>query len=394
MGTPRSGLGAQLMIALETTYGLWVTPTVGLPLVPGETLEQKITPMESAAVIAGRRIMDPTQWALGALDIGGDTPFELYTRSLGKIFKLLFGAVATSGSDPYTHTFTPGDLTGISATLQKGVPGVGGTVFPLTYGGAKIASAQIACKEGQIATMGVTWAAQTEVGVRTVADGVTTSSSPVVTSATAAFGPDDLGKPVSGTNIPAASYVGLVNSATSISLSSAPNANTPVNASGAGTSQSLTLGIALAAASYAAGASKPFHFDQGVFTLGGVVQKVTEATLNFDNMFVGRRGFLGQRFADEPLEGADLRKYDGDFTCEFSDRTVYNRFLNGVEASLVLAFTSGTDTLTITENVRFDGESPKVASKGIITQKVPFKADGTTDAGAVTAVLVDHDATV
>jgi hypothetical protein len=77
-------------------------------------------------------------------------------------------------------------------------------------------------------------------GSRTVSDAVTNSSA-TVTSATAAFTAADVGHKVTGTNIPANSYVGVRNSATSIGLSSSPSTNTPVNASGSGSGGSLTI---------------------------------------------------------------------------------------------------------------------------------------------------------
>jgi hypothetical protein len=52
-----------------------------------------------------------------------------------------------------------------------------------------------------------------------VTDGVTTSGSPTVTSATAAFVAADLGLPLGGTGIPANSRIAAVNSATSVDLS-------------------------------------------------------------------------------------------------------------------------------------------------------------------------------
>lgn len=75
-----------------------------------------------------------------------------------------------------------------------------------------------------------------------VADAVTTSGSPTVTSATAAFAVGDVGSPISGTGIPANSYIGVRNSATSIGLSSSPVVNTPVNASASGSGVTITMG--------------------------------------------------------------------------------------------------------------------------------------------------------
>ncbi len=81
-----------------------------------------------------------------------------------------------------------------------------------------------------------TWAAPAAI-----TDGVTTNSSPTVTSATAAFSAADLHHGISGTGIPANSFIGIINSPTSIGLSSSATANTPANATADGTTIALTV---------------------------------------------------------------------------------------------------------------------------------------------------------
>lgn len=79
---------------------------------------------------------------------------------------------------------------------------------------------------------------------RSVADGVTILNSPEVTSATAAFTAADLGRPVSGTNIPAGAVVGVVTSGTEIMLYGQDpdtGAYGVVNSLAAGTGQPLTV---------------------------------------------------------------------------------------------------------------------------------------------------------
>lgn len=75
----------------------------------------------------------------------------------------------------------------------------------------------------------------------TARDAVTTSGSAVVTSATAAFTSVDVGSGISGTGIPASTYVGAVDSPTSIRLSSSATNNTQVNATANGTGILITL---------------------------------------------------------------------------------------------------------------------------------------------------------
>lgn len=83
-----------------------------------------------------------------------------------------------------------------------------------------------------------TSASATYVGLdarRTVADGVTTSGSAVVTSATAAFNANDVGKRITGTGIPADTTITTVTSATQVTLSA--------NATATATGVSLTIGV-------------------------------------------------------------------------------------------------------------------------------------------------------
>lgn len=75
---------------------------------------------------------------------------------------------------------------------------------------------------------------------RGASDGVTNGTA-TVTSATAAFVAGDVGKPITGTNIPANTYIGIVNSGTSIGLSSSPTSNVPVSATGS-TTAVITIG--------------------------------------------------------------------------------------------------------------------------------------------------------
>lgn len=369
----RSGMLAQVGIMEETTYGVPVAATVFNPLVD-DSVAHDVERMESAGIISGRRVITSDQWAPGRVKVAGDLGLELSNKSLRKWFKQMFGG--ESGGGPYTYT--AGDLTGMSSTIQIGTPDVGGTVRPRTLAGAKISSWEIGIKEGEIATLGVSILAQKEIGYRTVTDGVTTNSSVSITSATAAFGPDDVGKPISGTNITAGATIATVTSTTAATLS--------VAATGNGASVTFTIGVALASASYASGL-KPLHYDGATITIGGTAFKVKEATIAGDNMLDDGRRFLGQRWIEEPLE-AGLREYTGQLTAEFNDRTQYDRFLNGLEAALVIAVTNGTDTVTITENVRFDGDAPNVKDTGIVEQTLPFKAIASgADTTAISAVI-------
>lgn len=378
-----SGLASQLGFAVESVYGTAVTPTAFLPL-KSESITHQRDRLESDGIIAGNRVLASTQWNGGNWTTSGDLALELYNRGLGKLFTVMFGAVTTTGAGPYTHTFTPGDLAGDSLTVQVGRPSVDGTVNPFTYAGVKVKSWDLSCNTGEIAQLKLSVLGQSETVTRKVTDGVTTSSSTSVTSATANFGADDVGKAITGTGIAAATTISSVTNTTTVVLSQAATVT--------GSSVTLTIGAPLASPSYPA-TIKPLKFNHAALTVGGTTIKAKGFTLTGDNALADDRRYLGQQYISEPLE-KDLRKYDGSLDLEFTDLTQYRRYLNATEAALVISFTSGADSVTFTMNVRFDGDTPVVAGRDILKQKVSFKAVGSSgDASAITAVLVNSDST-
>lgn len=379
----RTGLSAQIGYATETTVGTPVTVTAFVPLL-SETLGQDKTRLESSGIIAGRRVLTSNQWNGGNVTVSGSVQHELYNRGLGKLFTVMFGDVTTTGAGPYTHTFTPGNLVGDALTVQVGRPATNGTIYPFTYAGMKVASWEIACAQGEIATVGLDLVGQREFAYRQVTDGVTTSGSAAISSSTAAFSTDDVGKPISGTGIPSGATIASVTSATAATLSA--------NATVTGTGVTFTLGVALASASYPA-SIKPLKFNHAAITIGGSSVNVMSMSISGDNGLNADRRFLGSQYISEPLE-ASLRNYSGTVDIEFTDLTQYTRFVAGTEAALVASFTSGADSVTITTNVRFDGSTPQVGGPEILTQSLPFKCvASSTDSSAITVALVNGDST-
>lgn len=390
-----SGVAGQLLYAKETSAGVpVVTGMTALPLAGKETLQSKRGRVESAGVIAGRRFPDSNMWNGGNIETGGDTPHELYNRGLGTLFTGMFGTV-TSTTGPvsalYTHTWASAGEPKPS-TIQKGVPATNGTVYPMTFSGAMVESWELGCKAGEIVTLGITWACMTEIGWRTVSDGATTSGSPTVTSVTAAFNADDLYKPLSGAGIPAASYIGVVNSPTSVGISSSNVVNTPVNATATATGVTLTMGLALATATYPSNLS-PFKFTHGTITFAGTVLQVKELTLSGKNGLDTDRYFIGSRYRSQPIE-ADLHEIGGELAVEFTSRTMYDRFIAEGTYSLVLQFRNiGGESVTFTMNVRLDGDPPLLEGRAIVQQKIPFMCTNTTDASSFSVVVVSADVT-
>lgn len=369
--TERSGLGASVGFADETVWGAPVAPTLHHKLV-SESMAQTIERMESAGIIAGARVRRSDQWEPGTVSVAGDVGLELPTKDAGLLLKHMLGGSSTTGP------FTPADLPA-GLTVQVGRPDVtDGTVHPYTYSGNKVTSWEVAWSGGEYVTLGLSLAGRHEIMHRTVADGVTTNADATVTSATAVFDESDVGKPISGTGIPAG--------ATILSVTSATEAELSANATASGTDIAFVIGLALTAPSYSANLASYGFYDASV-TVAGSAFKVTEGTLSGDNALKTDRAFAGQRYMDEPI-GEDLRAYTGTLNSEYFSDTAYRRFVTGTEAAMVVTFARGTKSMVWTYNVRFDGNTPNVGDRGIIPQELPFVAVGpSTDAGALTVTL-------
>lgn len=310
----KSGLAAQAGLKVESTYGTAVTVDRFFPLV-SESLTEEIDRLESAAILAGRRILDSEQSAAGNVNISGDLGFELYQQNTGVLWQVCLGAVSTSGSDPYTHAVTPGDLSDDFFTLQIGKPDVAGTVQPFTFASCMVSEWELSAKAGEIPTFGM-------------------------------------------------SLVG----------------------------KNLATGTALASASYGDGDAVPFTFAHGTVEVATVATSVKEITLKGNNGLDVERYFLGDDERSQPIE-ADHRVYDGEFTVEFSGLTQYNRFRNHTETALELLFNAGSSAqCNVTLNVRFDGSTPTVDGKGIVTMTCPFKVLGDgSDSDGISVDVINSD---
>lgn len=378
-----SGNSAQIGWSIETTAGTIVAPTVFNPMLEGESLTIEPSVLKSGAIIAGRRFHTSDQVNGGNVVIGGDIPLELYNRNLGKLFRGMLGAVNTTGSGPYTHVFTSGDLADDTLTVQVGLPAVGGTVHPKTLGGCAIASWEIAGNAGEIVTLGATVAAMNgHVGSRVVTDGVLNSTT-LVTSATAVFTQGDVGKPIAATGIPAGTTIASVTSATNIVLSAA--------ASATATGVTVTIGTALASASYAS-SQYPMKFSKGTLSMfGSSIANCMAFTIAGDNALASERYFMS-RYPALAIE-AGIREYTGTVDLEFDSLTQLDRMAAGTEGALSLVLTAANgDTATIAGNIHFQPFTPTVSGRELLMQSIPFDfvASG-ADSTAITITLVNSD---
>lgn len=389
-----TAIDSQWSIAEENTYGLWTAGARYLPVTNPDVVSYKRDPLESKGIYAGRITTDATQMAQGGnITAKAKIMSELYDRSMGLYLKHCMGGYAISGPSGglYTQTFTPGSLSAAKGfTGQEGMPQTDGTVIPRTINGLLVDKWTINGKNGENATLEMDCIGRDVCHTRSVTDGVTSNGSPTVTSATAAWTESDLFQPIAGTGIPANSFIGKIDSATQIKLSSSPLVHTAVNASASGTSITFTMGFALGSASYPSSLT-PFAVSTSLdVTIDGTSVPFEDFTLSGDNKLQTR--YLSQPRTQEPKRN-DVAEYTGTLTPEWTGLTQYNKFLKGTQAALVATFAApgSTYSLTATANVIFTEAEPQGSGRGIVKNPLKFKCLGSTDAAALTIVAVNAD---
>lgn len=143
-----SGFDSQIGYVAEVTAGTYVAPTRTLEHV-SEGVKLRKERIESKGIKAGRR-GSSGRWAAGKQWIEGPIAHELSVANIGLLLKHLFGAVSTSGTNPYTHVFTYGASVESTLTIQIGRPDLAGTVNAFSYLGCQITKAKLMSKVGEI----------------------------------------------------------------------------------------------------------------------------------------------------------------------------------------------------------------------------------------------------
>ena len=172
------------------------------------------------------------------------------------------------------------------------------------------------------------------------------------------------------------------------SLSANPNEHAKMSLDLVGMEEARTHD--LATATYAQGDF--FTFVHGELTIAGDEKPVDSVSLSCDNSLSLYHQIKSTNAGRPSIFEDGRRMYGGTVTTDFENLTDYNRFINATEVALVLSFTSGPNSLTLTGNVRFDGTTPNVSGPAIVKQELPFTyTSNTSDAAAFTAVLINTD---
>lgn len=150
-----SGLGAQLGIAAESSYGTFVAPTKFIEFTK-ESLVLKKTTAQSAGIAGGRLMPLSARRVLTRREASGSFDIEVTNKSMGLILQSLMGTTVTpvqqAATTAYLQTHTLASVAGKSLTIQKGVPLTSGTVTDKTFLGCKITSGEFACEVGGMLT--------------------------------------------------------------------------------------------------------------------------------------------------------------------------------------------------------------------------------------------------
>lgn len=146
-----SGLGGQLGIVAEVTYGTFVAPTRFLEFTK-ESLVLKKTTEQSAGVAAGRLMALSDRRVLTQKEVTGSIDLEVTNTGMGLLLQALMGTTVTpvqqESTDAYLQSHVLADSFGKFLTIQKGVPLTTGVVTDKSFVGCKVTGAEFSCEVG------------------------------------------------------------------------------------------------------------------------------------------------------------------------------------------------------------------------------------------------------
>lgn len=150
-----SGLGAQVGIAAEVTYGTYVAPSKFVEFTK-ESLALKKTTAQSAGIAAGRLLPLSSRRVVTQREAAGSLEMEVTNKAMGVLLQSLMGTTVTpaqqAATAAYLQTHILTDTAGKSLTIQKGVPLTTGTVTRKNFLGCKVISAEFSCEVGGMLT--------------------------------------------------------------------------------------------------------------------------------------------------------------------------------------------------------------------------------------------------
>ena len=143
--TVGSGIGGQVGIAAESTYGTYETPARFLPFT-GSDLKKTKNSTDLSILGAGQLMKS----GYGRVDTtkggGGTLECPVVNKGMGLLLQALMGTTVTpaqqAATAAYLQTHTLADTVGKSLTVQAGIPNVSGTAHPYSFLGCKVLGAE------------------------------------------------------------------------------------------------------------------------------------------------------------------------------------------------------------------------------------------------------------
>ena len=149
-----SGIGSQLSVGEETTFGTAATLNRHVP-VKSFKVALEAEDMEIAGLAAGRAAaFDNIRTTRAGV---AEVEMPAWNRGLGVYLRQIFGGtvapVQQAATTAYLQSLVLTDPRGRMLSIQGGLPDTGGTARPYTALGAKCTGLEISCAKGEIATL-------------------------------------------------------------------------------------------------------------------------------------------------------------------------------------------------------------------------------------------------
>ncbi|MFC8365592.1 phage tail tube protein [Streptomyces griseorubiginosus] len=150
-----SGLGAQIGIAAESSYGTFTASSKFIEFTK-EGIALKKTTAQSMGIAAGRLLPLSARRVVTRREVQGTLEMEIANKGMGLLLQQLMGTTVTpvqqGATTAYLQTHTLASVAGKSLTIQKGIPLTTGTVTDKTLVGCKITSGEFSCGVGEMLT--------------------------------------------------------------------------------------------------------------------------------------------------------------------------------------------------------------------------------------------------
>lgn len=222
---------------VESTHGVAVVPDHFFEWLESSKMDYDPNVIYSKGLRVGSRFARTSRRVGLVAKPDGKLDFELASKGFGAVLQAAFGTAtwtAITGGGQVLATATTSGSTLPALTVQEGLVRADGTVVAHTWRGCTVKMIEFDMPLDGFLGVSLSMDSKAMHITRTVADGVTTISTPNFTSATAAFTANDVGVPITATGIPAATTILSVTSATDVVLSA--------NASATGSSLATTIG--------------------------------------------------------------------------------------------------------------------------------------------------------